>query len=166
MRGPYFVTYPDAGEFYLALESAAAALESGEVEVALLGAVADQNNFLVAYHFCRMQGARELTDWEGVDASAFLCLERRDGAERRAAEVRAELLSLSVSYAAPDPAGEPRPFAEEVAFAGVKIATVQPTAASLPMSLSRAVGGGDRGEFVHQLSAAGGIEATSRWRVV
>ena len=166
MRGPYFVTYPCAGQFYLALECAAAALESGEVDVALLGAVADQNNFLVAYHFRRMLGARKLTDWEGIDASAFLCLERRDWAERRAAEVRAELLSSEVSYAAPDPVGEPRPFAEEVTFAGAKIAAAQPTAASLPLSLSRAVGGGDKGEFVHRLSAAGGIEATSRWRVV
>ena len=68
--------------------------------------------------------------------------------------------------AAPDPAGEPPPFAEEVTFAGVKIATAQPTAASLAMSLSLAADGRDKGEFVHQLSSAGGIEAASRWRVV
>jgi len=163
MRGPYFVTYPCAGQFYLALECAAAALESGEVDVALLGAVADQHNFLVAYHFGRMLGPRKLTDWEGVDGSGFLCLERRDGAQRRAADVKAELLAMKVGYAAPDPPGAP-PFAEEVTFDGVKIASAQPTAASLPVSLSRAVGG-SKGEFVHQLSSAGGIEATSRWRI-
>jgi 3-oxoacyl-(acyl-carrier-protein) synthase len=166
IRGPYFVTYPCAGQFYLALECAALALESGEVDVALLGAVADQNNFLVAYHFHRMLDRRKLTDWEGVDASAFLCLERHDEARRRAAEVKAELLSFEVNYDARDPMGESRPFAEEVTFAGVNIAASQPTAASLPMSLSRAASGGDKGEFVHQLSTASGIEATSRWRVV
>ena len=87
IRGPYFITYPCAGQFYLALECAAAALESGEVDVALLGAVADQNNFLVAYHFCRTPGPRTLTDWEGVGWSAFLCLKSGRG-RARAAEVR------------------------------------------------------------------------------
>ena len=166
IRGPYFVTYPCAGQFYLALECARAALESGEVEVALLGAVADQNNFLVRYHFRRVSGSRKLNGWEGVDAGAFLCLERRDAAERRAADVKLELLSSRVSYSAPDPMRTPQPFAEEVTFAGVKIAAEQPVAASLPVSLSRAAGGGDKGEFVHRLSSAGGVDAVSRWRVV
>lgn len=166
VRGPYFVTYPCAGQFYLALECAAVALESGEIDVALLGAVADQNNFLVAYHFRRMLNAREIAEWEGVDASAFLCLERREGARRRAVEIKIELLSSEISYAAPTLMGEPRQFAEEVTFAGVKTAAIQSTAASLPMNLCRAVGSGDKGEFVHQLSSADGLEATSRWRVV
>ena len=42
----------------------------------------------------------------------------------------------------------------------------QPTAASLPVSLSRAADSGDKGEFVHRLSTAGGIVALSRWRVM
>lgn len=166
IRGPYFVTYPCAGQFYLALECATAALESGEVDVALVGAVADQNNFLVAYHFRRTSDSRKLTAWEGIDAGAFLCLERRDGATRRNAEVKAELLSSEVSYAAPDSWGESRPFAEAVTFAGVKTAAAKPTAASLPMSLVHAAGGAGKGEFVHHLSTTGGVEATSRWRVV
>jgi hypothetical protein len=166
IRGPYFVTYPCASQFYLALECATAALESGEVDVALVGAVADQNNFLVEYHFRRTLGSQKLNGWEGVDASAFLCLERRDEARRRAAEIKVELLSSEINYAAPDPASQSRLFAEEVTFAGLKTASTQPTAASLPLSLNCAADGGDKGEFVHQLSAADGIEATSRWRIV
>ena len=166
MRGPYLVTYPCAGQFYLALEGAAAALGSGEVDVALVGGVADQNNFLVAYHFCRGQGRRTVDDWEGLDAGAFLCLERPDDARRRAAAIKAELLSTQVSYAAAPPTEPARPFAEEVTFAGEKIANTRPTAASLPLSLSRAAGGGGKGELIHRVSSEGGIEATSRWRVV
>jgi 3-oxoacyl-(acyl-carrier-protein) synthase len=166
MRGPYLVTYPCAGQFYLALESAAAALESGEVEAALVGGVADQNNFLVAYHFCRGRGRRALDEWEGVDAAAFLCLEKRDAARRHGAAVKAELLSTEVRYAAPYPSESPRPFAEDVTFAGARVASERPTAASLPLSLSRAAAGGEKGELVHRLSSESGIEATSRWRVL
>lgn len=165
MRGPYVVTYPCAGQFYLALECAAAALESGEVDVALVGGVADQNNFLVAYHFSRGTGPRKLGGREGVDAGAFLCLETRDGALRRGAEFKIELLSWEMSYAAPDPS-EPPPFAEEITFAGVKTEFAQPTAASLPLGLCRAAGGGEKAELAHRLSSPGGVEAASRWRVV
>ena len=165
MRGPYLVTYPCAGQFYLALEYAAAALESGEIDVALVGGVADQNNFLVAYHFCRTLGRRKLGDWEGVDAGAFLCLERRDGALRRGAAIKVELLSSEMSYAATGPPESP-PFVEEITFGGARIEAAQPTAASLPLSLSRAAGAGEKGELLHRVSSPSGIEASSRWRVV
>src|SRR5436309_6093271 len=57
LQGPYFVTYPGASQFYLALEEAAAALEAGRIDVALVGGVAHQYNFLVRHHFHRVDPA-------------------------------------------------------------------------------------------------------------
>ncbi|MGH9856483.1 MAG: beta-ketoacyl synthase N-terminal-like domain-containing protein, partial [Acidobacteriota bacterium] len=53
IQGPYFITYPGPAQFYMALEQACIAIESGEIEFALVGGVADQNNFLVQHHYKR-----------------------------------------------------------------------------------------------------------------
>src|SRR5439155_5672677 len=54
VQGPYFVTYPGPGQFYLALEEALAALAEGEIDLALVGGAADQRNFLVEHHLGRL----------------------------------------------------------------------------------------------------------------
>ncbi|MEE9466350.1 MAG: beta-ketoacyl synthase N-terminal-like domain-containing protein, partial [Candidatus Neomarinimicrobiota bacterium] len=54
IRGPYFVTYPGIGQWYSALAEACTALQSSQIDVALVGAVAHQRNFLVAHHFSRI----------------------------------------------------------------------------------------------------------------
>ena len=78
IQGPYFITYPGAGQFYLALEQAVFALESREIDYALVGGVADQNNFLVQHHFQRLGfDASQL-----LDAAGFLCLGRGNGQQR------------------------------------------------------------------------------------
>ena len=54
VQGPYSVGYPGIGQFYLALEEAAAALDEGTIDLALVGGVADQDNVLVQHHFSRI----------------------------------------------------------------------------------------------------------------
>ena len=54
LQGPYLVTYPGAGQLYAALEEARVALETGAIDVALVGGVAHQRNFLVEHHVRRL----------------------------------------------------------------------------------------------------------------
>ena len=64
VQGPYWVGYPGAGQFYLALEEAVAALESGSIDRAVVGGVADQSNFLVRHHHrVRLGGGRADALW-------------------------------------------------------------------------------------------------------
>ena len=93
IQGPYFITYPGPGQFYVALEQAVFALESGEIDYALVGGVADQNNFLVQHHFQRLG----FDSSQLLDAAGFLCL-GRENPERR-------LLKYNIQYN-PKPADE------------------------------------------------------------
>lgn len=71
IQGPSFTSFPGLGQFYLALEQAHWDLHEGRVETALVGAVADHNNFLVDYQRKRLGQTRHLPD-----LAAFLCLGR------------------------------------------------------------------------------------------
>ncbi|VAW81976.1 hypothetical protein MNBD_GAMMA12-1980 [hydrothermal vent metagenome] len=99
IQGPYFVTYPDAGQFYLAIEQAKMALLSNEIDVALIGAVADQNNFLVQHHLQRILEPEQLTR---SDSAGFICLERENFARDRGANIVFKLTSLRYDYKAPN----------------------------------------------------------------
>src|SRR5207253_861874 len=83
VQGPYFVTYPGPGQFYLALEAACTALAEGEVDVALVGGVAHQRNYLVRYHFSRLELPVAAEDLQ--DAAGCLVLERAGAARARGA---------------------------------------------------------------------------------
>ncbi len=144
IRGPYFVTYPGPGQFYLALEEARFALASDAIDVALVGGVAYQKNFLVEHHFSRVDPEAKIANGAG-----FLVLQRR--AEAR--EVRAELIELRVSYRPHQPFEERSEFEEEGVPAGER------GAASLPFALS-AMGAGT---LLHRLRARDGIEGQSTW---
>jgi 3-oxoacyl-(acyl-carrier-protein) synthase len=96
VRGPYFVTYPGAGQTYLALEEARAALDSGEIDVALVMAVAHQRNFLVEHHFARLD--RPVASSELRDVGACLVIETAERARARNAPVRGSLAALQVEY--------------------------------------------------------------------
>ena len=74
LRGPYFVTYPGPSQFYLALEQACLALEIGTIDVALVGGVANQRNFLVEHHMRRLDPPTPAERLE--DAAGCLVLER------------------------------------------------------------------------------------------
>ncbi len=105
IQGPYFVTYPGPGQFYVALEEAVMALEEGAIDVALVGGVAHQRNFLVESHFARIEPGIRL-----IDAAGFLILERESHARLRCSAVCSRLTELTVEYTPHDPFGESRRF--------------------------------------------------------
>lgn len=190
IQGPYFVTYPGPGQFYLALEEALVALETGLIDRAIVGGVAHQRNFLVEYHFRRSEppGPAEAL----CDAAGFLVLERESTAHSRGAAVRARPGVKLIRYHRHDPF-EGVPSADETfQFPAVTMASQQrhlmspeqahlklplawmriaPTCefpgemgpASLPVVLSLFA---DRSAVIrHSLTSRDGISATSVWEV-
>jgi 3-oxoacyl-(acyl-carrier-protein) synthase len=91
LQGEYFITYPGAAEFYLALGEAVERLKEGSMSYALVGGVADQVNFLVENHYCKIMGEVPLL----ADGAGFMALELEDRARQRGQEVLARLDSLS-----------------------------------------------------------------------
>ncbi|OFZ15892.1 MAG: hypothetical protein A2X86_11755 [Bdellovibrionales bacterium GWA2_49_15] len=55
ITGRYFMTYPGIPEWFSALERAVFDLQSGLVDYAIVGAAADQNNYLVQHHIRRIR---------------------------------------------------------------------------------------------------------------
>ena len=155
IQGPYFVTYPAAGQFYLALEEAIHALASGAVEYALVGGVAHQRNFLVTHHFDRLSPPLPAEDL--TDAAGFLVLESTGDAERRGAAIRARLLDWSVSYLPHHPFEESLSSKER--FEGMELPG-ETGPASLPVGLCRTTG-----PVSHTLESRDGICASSRWEI-
>jgi 3-oxoacyl-(acyl-carrier-protein) synthase len=163
--GPYFVTYPGVGQFYVALEQAVTALRNGEVDAALVGAAADQANFLVRHHFARLPHS---VNTVFADAGAFICLEKRSTAESRSATVKAELLDYAVHYEPFDPRESVVPFQEEINVSGKRkpadaMGYLGPT--SLPVSLDCAHSAGEGGELQHSTQTMDGFRTASRWRL-
>ena len=155
VQGPYLVTYPGAGQLYAALDEARAALAGGVVDVALMGGVADQRNFLVEHHARRLG-----RDVEALrDVAGFLVLETAERAARRGALVRARLLDCEASYRPWDPLTETLPVGER--FDEADLDLVGLGAASLPVALARLPAGRHR----HRLAAGDGIEAASTWEI-
>lgn len=155
LQGPYFVTYPGAGQFYVALEEAVAALEAGEIDRALVGGVADQRNFLVTFQHDReppYAGAQP------TDAAAFVMIERVDG-DRAVAGLR--LAALDVAY---DAAAVDAPHRESMKGAAGDATNPGPYLgpASLPAFVARELRA-SRGAAVHELVTADGIRAASTW---
>ena len=147
LQGPYFVTYPGPGQFYAALEEAAAALDSGRVDVALVGGVAHQDNFLVRHHFRRVDPPQErLADGAGV-----IILETAAHAGSRS---RGRLLERRVEYRPVDPLEERFEPSESGADAALG-------PASLPVALAQK----GSGRLLHDLRSRDGIVASSRWEV-
>ncbi|MGE0489222.1 MAG: beta-ketoacyl synthase N-terminal-like domain-containing protein [Vulcanimicrobiota bacterium] len=95
IRGPSMTSFPGLGQFYQVLEQALWALQEGQIELAIVGAVADQNNFLVDYHRQRRSHP------PGQDVAGFLCLRKGPGLAR--------LHEFSIAYdgqvASPSPWG-------------------------------------------------------------
>lgn len=167
IQGPSFVTYPGAGQFYLALERAVRALQAGKVAHALVGGVADQENFLVDFHLGRSPATRA---WKARDAAAFLCLERRSTAEARGAAIRLELLSLRIDYRAHDPFATPPVPEETLAWENGGYRADPESrhwgAPSPALMLGQVQGLAGGKEFSHSLETRDGIVARSRWRAI
>jgi 3-oxoacyl-(acyl-carrier-protein) synthase len=101
IQGSYLTTYPGAGQFHQCLEEASVALESTELDVALVGAVAFQRNFLTAWQLARVcPGADPALAW---DAAVVLVLEREEHCRARGARPLARPGPSAVSYAPFDP---------------------------------------------------------------
>jgi hypothetical protein len=140
IQGPYFITYPGAAQFYVALEQAYVALEQKEIDFALVGGVADQNNFLVQHHYKRSGISKKATP----DVAGFLCLER-NGADRA-------LLEFHIKY-------QPREMSQIERWADTDVEQ-HLGAASLPVMLDQSH---HAGNVRHYLQSLDGMQAESFW---
>lgn len=158
VQGPYCVTYPGPSQLYAALEEARAALADGRIDVALVGGVAHQSNFLVRHHFARVEPP---TPAERLrDAAAMIVLETDAHAQARGARVRARLDELRVAYA---------PFAV-LSEGRASIETIDDVAAPeeigpalVAHALATAFESGRSGMLVHTLEGRDGVSARSKW---
>jgi hypothetical protein len=170
IQGPYFVTYPGPGQFYVALHEALTALEDGSIDVALVGGVAHQRNFLVESHFARVHPrlqARRL-----FDAAGFLVLESERHAPRRQPTGRAKLIDFDLFYSPNDPFAEERlrdehfvryPPGRPAARDSGDIVPEGLGAGSLPILLSRAAEHWHGCWCDHDLTSRDGVEGSSTW---
>jgi 3-oxoacyl-(acyl-carrier-protein) synthase len=157
VQGPYFVTYPGVGQFYLALEAASAALADGTIDVALVGGVAHQRNFLVAHHFARLDAP--VAGDRLADGAGCLVLERPTRAAARAAPIRGRLRVLDIAYEPHDPFRDAPAAGEWID--DTPIADREHGAASLPIALASA----GPGRYRHRALTRDGIEAASVWEL-
>ena len=144
VQGPYFVTYPGPSEFYSVLEEARYALEANLVDIALVGAVAAQSNFLVRHHFSRIEpplGALH-------DVAAMLVLERSPSPR-----AKGRLETMSVAYEPPTLATYAAPDVPASPFGPVK----------LPFVIAESLARGAMTEMHDELIARDGVRATSTW---
>jgi hypothetical protein len=159
VQGPYFVTYPGPGQFYVALEEALTALEDGVIDTALVGGVAHQRNFLVESHFARVEppiAAERL-----LDAAGFVILERESRVRSRGSAVRSCLTELTVEYHPHDPF-DWSPGVEE-RFNELDMTIIdQPGPASLPAILC--FGAAALPLVRHSVRSRDGVIGASVWR--
>lgn len=159
VQGPYVVSYPGPGQFYCVLEDALAALESGAIDIALVGAVADQRNVLVEHHFSRIAPAVEASRL--ANGAAFLVIERAVDATARGAITRARLADYRLIYSPVDPFAADAPF-ECLAVDGACIGGGRQFG---PASLGIAMAGTVRGRLTHRLHTRDGFDAESAWEI-
>jgi hypothetical protein len=145
LQGPYFVSYPGPGQFYVALEEARAALAAGRNDVALVQGVAHQQNFLVRHQFGRLDPPQVRLS----DAAGCLILERAD---RAAGRSRGRLLECAVSYQPADPFETGVAPSESGADSAMG-------PASLPVALAQL----ESGRLRHDLRSRDGFVASSLW---
>lgn len=160
VQGPYCVTYPGPSQLYAALEEARAAVEDGRIDVAIVGGVAHQSNFLVRHHFARIEPPTSADRLR--DAAAVIVVETEDHARARDATFRARLEELRVAYAPYDVLGEGRPSIERVDDAALQ---EELGPAALAHAIATAFADNRRGALVHSLDGRDGVSARSTWRL-
>jgi 3-oxoacyl-(acyl-carrier-protein) synthase len=159
IQGPYAVSYPGIGQFYVVLEEAMAALESKAIDVALVGAVADQRNFLVEHHFSRI--ARPVDASDLVNAAAFMTIERAADASARGAPSRAKMTSYRLEYTPVDPFGETAS-TECVTRDGACVGERRHFG---PATLAVALADTGHGRLTHQAHTGDAFRAESTWEI-
>ena len=95
ITGRYFMTYPGIPEWFSALERAVFDLQTGLVDYAIVGAAADQNNYLVQHHIRRIRP--DLLDKLVDVSSAMVLTTKKTGAEL------ARLINIETKYQAFNP---------------------------------------------------------------
>jgi 3-oxoacyl-[acyl-carrier-protein] synthase II len=156
VQGPYCVTYPGPAQLYAALDEARSAIADGRVDVALVGAVAHQSNFLVRHHFARLDppvSADRLRD-----VAAVIVLEAEPHARARGATIRARLESMHVAYEPLDMLVHGRAASEKATGLDLD-ADLGP--ALLPHAIASALGRPQ--VLTHVLESRDGISAKSEW---
>jgi 3-oxoacyl-(acyl-carrier-protein) synthase len=156
VQGPYCVTYPGPAQLYAALDEACAALADGRIDVALVGGVAAQSNFLVRHHFSRIEPP--VSETRLRDAGAMIVLETDAHAHARGATVRARLEGMRVEYTPFDVLREGRASRETV---DGEETDVELGPARLGVALAGALGTGRT--MKHVLDSRDGIHAESMW---
>ncbi len=142
IQGPSFVSYPGIAQAYQALTQAVDDLADGLVTHALVGAVADQHNFLVDFFFERAPQRRALAR---ADAAGIFCLERAAQAHARGAPVLARLVELQCGAS---------PIAD---------APAQPEAHPAALACWLAARIGHAGTAEHHARSLEGFAMASRW---
>ncbi|HET9934442.1 MAG TPA: beta-ketoacyl synthase N-terminal-like domain-containing protein [Polyangiaceae bacterium] len=162
VRGPYYVTYPGAGQVYAALEEASTALGEGLIDVALVFAVAHQRNFLVEHHLSRVDPPVPSAALR--DAGGCLVLEREESARTAGRKAVLALLEMEQRYRSYAPIEEQR--GEVETFSGRAHASEEYRGpAALFCELADAVSSQKPLRVEHRLSARDGIDAFSTWQV-
>ena len=159
VQGPYSVGYPGIGQFYLALEEAASALDDGTIDVALVGGVADQDNVLVQHHFSRIDGPIPASALSS--AAGFLVLERRHDADRRGAALRARPIACEIRYCPADPFEVCGRHEERTAIRGESC----DVAALGPAGLAVAISTASSGTLTHSVRSRDRFVASSAWEI-
>jgi hypothetical protein len=129
------------------------------VDIALAGAVADQQNMLVGHHFARVDPPVESSRLE--NAAAFLVLERVTDAAKRGVSVRATLRDWKLRYSALDPCEANKPH-ECLQRDGACVGSGLDFG---PATLGIALGETRGSRLVHQLQSRDGYDASSTWEV-
>ncbi|NOY90638.1 MAG: hypothetical protein GXP55_05455 [Deltaproteobacteria bacterium] len=163
LRGSYMVSYPGAGQVYALLDEAEAALREGRVDVALVGGVACQRNFLVEHHFRRIRPA--VAPERLRDAGALLVLETQAHAKARGARIRGRCVRRSLEYRAFDAREALFEQVEELGSDATHMRRLELSLgpASLPWALSSSWGEGRAARVVHRLESRDGVLAESVW---
>ena len=161
VQGPYLVTYPGAGQLHAAIEEAVAAIDEGRVDVARVGAVAQQRNFLVEHHFARVDPPVPASALR--DVAALIVLEAEGRARDRGARVLATLEAATSWYEPFDVLHEGRAARESVGGFASDADAGELGPARLPTALSIAAASGFRGVIRHALAGRDGVSAESRW---
>jgi 3-oxoacyl-(acyl-carrier-protein) synthase len=161
IEGPYAVTYPGPAQLYGVLEEARAALAEDRIDIAIVGAVAHQSNFLVEHHYGRIDppvAADQLRDVAGV-----IVLEQEVHARARGAVIRAKIETVRVEYDPFDILDEGRASIEKINGQSPTHGELGP--ALLPDVIARAVGSGPGcpTTITHTLESRDGIRAESQW---
>lgn len=158
VQGEYFVTYPGPGQLYLALQEAIDALNAGRIQIALVGAVADQTNFLVSHHFQRLHPPVPSTALR--DGAGFLILETAIANLARKGPIRARVRSFEITYRTHR--SLETEFSHKESFEGCSEPEGLFGAASLPITLASV-----RCAYVrHELHARDGISGHSSWEIL